>query len=259
MLSRAARLLARRAACAPRCLSAGAAAPAEAKALDWGELQAFVSGDDAKREVALLKKQLDDARGLLEAQAKARLRRSGRRVACAAAAAECSCSHARTPRQPVAPIDFDYFRKNLSGAPGLVDEFEKAYKGAGASGGGARPPAPRSRPTPPRPPPPSPRSALKLPEYDGDEEAELDAAHAALVGEVKEAEAAAHVAIAALEAQLVALRAEKAALRTLTVDDVLAADPTLKAKARDKKGCGAGVGWEAGCASGSPRPARVLT
>ena len=69
MLSAARRLAAR-----PQAARALATAVAPGK-FDWSDAAARVSGDDAKREVAKLKKLMDDTREMLANQAKVRRRR----------------------------------------------------------------------------------------------------------------------------------------------------------------------------------------
>jgi hypothetical protein len=74
MLSAARRLAAR-----PQAARALATAVAPGK-FDWSDAAARVSGDDAKREVAKLKKLMDDTREMLANQAKVRRRRRRRRA-----------------------------------------------------------------------------------------------------------------------------------------------------------------------------------
>jgi hypothetical protein len=125
-----------------------------------------------------------------------------------------------TPAQAPEPINFDLYRKQLN-APGVVDAFEKAYTG-----------------TPPKRPPrvsalTLPAPGLKLPAYAGKEAEELAAAFAALDKEAAAAEAVARKRIGELEAELAALAVEKEKLKTVTLDEVLAADPALAAKVNE--------------------------
>jgi len=86
--------------------------------IDWAELSSFVHSDEAKREIQMLKKSLDDMKEQLAAEAKARRpaaraagqqrprvptgRRSPARYGAAAAAGACStlvAAPARAPRR----------------------------------------------------------------------------------------------------------------------------------------------------------------
>ena len=73
-----------------------------------------------------------------------------------------------------------------------------------------------------------------MPAYEGKEVESLKAAFAELDKQATAAEAHAKQRIAELEKELVALAAEKEKLKTLSVDEVLAADPALHAKLNDE-------------------------
>ena len=114
----------------------------------------------------------------------------------------CSPAHALrlAGRQVPEPIDFAAFRKELASAPGVVDLFEKAY------------------------------GSITLPKYEGKEGDALLAKFAELTKEATAAETAAKARIAELEAQLKVLAVEKANIKTLTIDEVLAGDAPLAAE-----------------------------
>lgn len=89
-------------------------------------------------------------------------------------------------------------------------------------------PPPARRPLTLSPPPPL--AGLALPTYEGKEGEQLLAKFAELEKSSKQAEVDARKRITELEAMLSALNVEKAALKTLTVDEVLAADKELSNK-----------------------------
>ena len=79
----------------------------------------------------------------------------------------------------------------------MVDLFEKAYTG------------------------------LVLPKYEGKEDAAFLEAFAELQKEAETAVAASRKRLVELEAEMAKLKLEKAGIRSMTVDDVLAADPKM--------------------------------
>ena len=96
-----------RLACA-RAARRGFATAAPVPKLDWSEVAARVNSDDAKREVASLKKLVEDYKETLAAQAKARRRGAGPRERASAACCTEAMGHAplrgslRTPRAAAA-------------------------------------------------------------------------------------------------------------------------------------------------------------
>lgn len=270
--------------------------------IDWAELTSFVQSDEAKREIALLKKTMEDMKEQVAAEAKAR--RPAERACCAqlprgpdgpfsrsraaagatagaggsstrpaaaarAAARRCARSGlvsrlllkprvgaklgslARPPQEPE-PIDWAFYRKHIT-APGVVDTFEKALKGK-------RPlPAPFSysllRPTAlPRRllrataaaarrathargsrraaanAPATARADLKLPKYEGKEVEELAAAFAELEKKAEASAAQSAKRMEEIKREIAAIAVEKEKLKSLTIDEILAADPALKQK-----------------------------
>ena len=69
-----------------------------------------------------------------------------------------------------------------------------------------------------------------MPAYEGKEAEALRAKFAELEAAAAAAEARSKTRISELEKELVALAAEKEKLKTLTVDDVLTAEPALREK-----------------------------
>ena len=96
---------------------------------------------------------------------------------------------------------------------------------------GTRPSPPSLTACPRLSPPPAhllrPLPGLALPKYEGKEGEQLLAKFAELEKSTADVEVAARKRITELEAMLAALGVEKAALKTLTVDQVLAADKEL--------------------------------
>ncbi len=90
MLSAARRLAAR-----PQATRA--LATAVAPKLDWGELSARVNSEEAKREVAKLKKTIEDIKESLAAQAKVRYVVAARQLPLQWAAQRAGCLHVHQP------------------------------------------------------------------------------------------------------------------------------------------------------------------
>jgi hypothetical protein len=74
-------------------------ATAVAPKLDWSELASRVNGDEAKREVAALKKTLEDMKEQLATAAKARAQRAGAAAAAAAGTRHARGAAKRSPRR----------------------------------------------------------------------------------------------------------------------------------------------------------------
>ena len=148
------------------------------------------------------------------------------------------CSRALTPQEP-APIDWAFYRKHIT-APGVVDTFEKALKGSrprncpvwthGSAGPPSRPLRSRraGRTLTCRP-----RLAcadLKLPKYEGKEVQQLAAAFAELEKKAEAAAAKSAQRMEEIKKEIAAIAVEKEKLKTLTIDEILTADPALREK-----------------------------
>jgi hypothetical protein len=258
--------------------------------IDWAELQSFVHSEEAKREISMLKKTLEDMKETLAAEAKAR-RPAARAAAqlprvpdravlpqpgpalrsrCAGRAEHtpgCHGASGQAPQRPFGRALAPSCAPRVGTEAGLTRPFAaagarahrlgllpQAHHGAGRCGhlreraqGFAPAPAPfvwthrSGRPRPLRPLPRPrlarahdcplcPRAGLKLPKYEGKEAEQLSVAFKELE---KKAEAAAAKSAARMEEikkEIAAIAAEREKLKTLTIDEILAADPKLLEK-----------------------------
>ena len=240
-----------------------ATAVAAAK-LDWSELSAQLSSDDAKREVSKLKKMVEDTKEMLSAQAKASahstLGAEGRVALLAHALLWPPCSSpagavlllcgeggsrrgrdaASRPPVPMLPLTpsvrlprsrrLSTSRRTARRSPPRRAWWTCLKKRMPVRAG-TRPSPPSLTACPRLSPPPAhllrPLPGLALPKYEGKEGEQLLAKFAELEKSTADVEVAARKRITELEAMLAALGVEKAALKTLTVDQVLAADKEL--------------------------------